>query len=70
MIQNSSVPENPRSVPQALTADRARRRPVGQPGIELAGLVVDRHLLLVLSSRDMREREIVAHWATCVASVA
>ena len=34
---------------------------VGQPGIELAGLVVDRHLLLVLGGGDLRELEIVAH---------
>jgi hypothetical protein len=34
---------------------------VGQPGIELAGLIVDRHLLLVLSGGDLGEREIVAH---------
>jgi hypothetical protein len=34
---------------------------VGQPGIELTGLVVDRHLLLVLGGGDLRELEIVAH---------
>jgi hypothetical protein len=43
---------------------------VGQPRVELPGLIVDRHLLLVLASGDLCEREIVAHWATCVASVA
>jgi hypothetical protein len=34
---------------------------VGQPGIELTGLVVDRDLLLVLGGGDLRELEIVAH---------
>ncbi len=34
---------------------------VGQPGIELAGLVVDRHLLVVLGSSDLGEIEVVAH---------
>ena len=34
---------------------------VGQPGIELTGLVVDRHLLLVLGGGDLGELEIVAH---------
>ena len=37
---------------------------VGQPGIELAGLVVDRHLLVVLGGGDLRELEIVAHTST------
>jgi hypothetical protein len=43
---------------------------IGQPGIELTGLVVDCHLLVVLGGGDLGELEIVAHWATCVASVA
>jgi hypothetical protein len=34
---------------------------VGQSGIELAGLVVDGDLLVVLGGSDLREREIVAH---------
>ena len=34
---------------------------VGQPGIELAGLVVDRDLLLVLGGGDLGELEVVAH---------
>jgi hypothetical protein len=33
----------------------------GQTGIELAGLVIDRHLLLVLGGGDLGELEIVAH---------
>jgi hypothetical protein len=33
---------------------------VGQPGIELTGLVVDRHLLLVLGGGDLGELEIAA----------
>jgi hypothetical protein len=37
---------------------------VGQPGIELTGLVVDRHLLLVLGSGDLSELEIAAHSAS------
>jgi hypothetical protein len=34
---------------------------LGQGGIELTGLVVDRHLFLVLGGVDLREREIIAH---------
>jgi hypothetical protein len=37
---------------------------VGQPGIELAGLVVDRDLFLVLGGGDLGELEIVAHTST------
>ena len=44
---------------------------VGQPGVELTGLVVDRHLLLVLGGGDLRELEIVAHGTiSTVASLA
>jgi hypothetical protein len=41
-----------------------------QSDVAMTAPVVDRHLLVVLGGGDLGEREIVAHWATCLASVA
>jgi hypothetical protein len=42
---------------------------LGERGIELARLVVDRHLLLVLRGGDLYQVQVFAHWATCAVSV-